>query len=271
MEFASRLPPRTALALAAISYVVLHVISVQALPSNQAGTMLSAVQQSLIYTLATFLQYIVPFCLSAGVLGSVLRRRRADRLLAAARDNPPSTLSSISWRDFERLVGGAFRQKGYSVTEVGGNGPDGGIDLILTRNGRRYLVQCKRWKTWHIGVSVVRELKAVVAAEGAAGGFVVTGGHFTRDAWESARKTGIELIDGEALEKLIGPVKVMPAAPATEAEAVEESAPACPKCGGDMIQREAARGQVVGQALWGCRGYPKCKGIVPMLESNATR
>jgi restriction system protein len=32
----------------------------------------------------------------------------------------------MTWREFEQLVGQAFRQRGYQVTESGGNGPDGG-------------------------------------------------------------------------------------------------------------------------------------------------
>jgi len=38
---------------------------------------------------------------------------------------------------------------------TGGANPDGGIDLVLTRNGEKIAVQCKHCKTWNIGVSKI--------------------------------------------------------------------------------------------------------------------
>jgi restriction system protein len=265
MELGSRLQPRVALALAGVSYMVFHVISVETVlgaSTHQGATISAAAQISLIYLCAASLQYIVPFCLCIGALVCVLRRRRADRLVEEARSNTAGALSAMSWRDFERLVGGAFVQRGYSVIETGGDGPDGGIDLILTKDAQRYLVQCKHWKSWQVGVSIVRELKGVVAAEGAAGGYVVTGGNFTADARRFARKTGIKLIDGNALKEFIG--IAAGTVPHANSESSAQSAPVCPKCGGDMIQREAARGQFVGRAFWGWRQFPKCRGILPI-------
>ena len=56
------------------------------------------------------------------------------------------SIAAIGWRDFERLVGEAFRRQGYSVEETGLGGADGGIDLILRKDSRRTLVQCKHWR-----------------------------------------------------------------------------------------------------------------------------
>ena len=41
----------------------------------------------------------------------------------------------------------------------------------------------------------------------------------------------------------------------TEAVAIAEAAPACPKCDKPMRKRTSAKG-----AFWGCTGYPECKG-----------
>ena len=60
--------------------------------------------------------------------------------------------------------------------------PDGGIDLVLSKGSEKFLVQCKQWKAFKVGVTVVRELYGVMAAKGAAGGFVVSSGRFTDDA-----------------------------------------------------------------------------------------
>ncbi len=56
-----------------------------------------------------------------------------------------SVLNGMSWREFEMLVGEAFRLGGYTVSETGGGGADGGVDLkkivrslwFSANNGRR--------------------------------------------------------------------------------------------------------------------------------------
>lgn len=80
----------------------------------------------------------------------------------------------MAWKEFEKLVGEAFRLQGYQVTELGGDGPDGGIDLVLRKGHEKFLVQCKQWKAFTVGVAVVRELYGVMAAKGATGGFIVS-------------------------------------------------------------------------------------------------
>jgi restriction system protein len=132
------------------------------------------------------------------------------------------------------------------------------VDLGLTKNEERFLVQCKHWRTRQVGVTVVRELNGVVSAQGAHRGFVVTGGEFTREAREFAKTCRIELIDGSKLEELIGGRN----SAAESAVAVAVDKPACPKCGTAMIQRTAMKGEFAGQRFWGCGRYPKCTGIV---------
>ena len=45
-----------------------------------------------------------------------------------------------------------------------------------------------------------------------------------------------------------------------EKQQVDPNAPACPECGKPMRKRLAKSGQKVGQAFWGCTGFPECKG-----------
>jgi transposase len=73
-------------------------------------------------------------------------------------------LGDMTWREFEMLVGEGFRLQGYEVTETGGGGADGGVDLVLRKDREKYLVQCKQWKAFKVGVTVVRELYGVMAA-----------------------------------------------------------------------------------------------------------
>jgi hypothetical protein len=42
--------------------------------------------------------------------------------------------------------------------------------------------------------------------------------------------------------------------------------PSCPKCGGEMILRTAKNGSNQGEQFWGCRDFPRCRGILKFKE-----
>ena len=73
----------------------------------------------------------------------------------------------------------------------------------MRKDGETYLVQCKQWRAFKVGVPVVRELYGVMAAKGAAGGFVVTSGRFTAEAEAFAEGRNIRLLDGPKLERML--------------------------------------------------------------------
>jgi restriction system protein len=263
MEIGSKLPWRVGVALAVASGLVFHFVAAAfSLPPKVASTaeLGSAVVQQGIHTFSYFLQFIVPAGFGIGAMVSALKRSRSGALLEVAQANPKVAITSLNWRDFERLVGEAFRRQGFTVTGFGGGGPDGGVDLGLSKNGQRFLVQCKHWRKRQVGVTVVRELNGVMSAQRAHGGFVVTGGEFTQEAREFARTTKIELIDGSAFAELIGSNREQKGSPNGLDEG--KSAPECPRCGTVMVERKAGRGKFAGKAFWGCRQYPKCSGIV---------
>jgi restriction system protein len=255
MEFGLRVQPRVGIALAALSWMIFHVVASQsdALSGDSTAVDIAgAAQRSVIHIVAMFLQYAVPFCLLIGVLASVIRHRRSMRIHRNSLDDPRAAIASMSWREFEQLVGESFRQHDFEVVELGGNGPDGGVDLVLHKGGKRYLAQCKHWKAWEVGVGVVRELNGVVAAQRAHGGYVITGGRFSRDAITFADSCGIILIDGPKLVKLLKP---------SPAEALKNVA-SCPECGSPMAQKVAGQGQFKGQPFWSCTQFPKCRGKI---------
>lgn len=166
-----------------------------------------------------------------------------------------NALDGMTWREFEILVGEAFRRNGFQVMETGGNGADGGVDLVLRKNNEKFFVQCKQWKAYKVGVDVVRELYGVMAAHGAAGGFVVTSGRFTDAATEFAQGRNLKLIDGPVLLKLIQHAKTSrPTATQADqtsfngtAQPTNVVSPACPRCGSGMVQRSAKRGEHAGR------------------------
>jgi len=264
LEFSATLPWKVSCAIAAVSFLALHFAAV-ATSSAQAvktlGELGPAVDHQFLHLFASFLQFIVPAGFLIGATVSFLKGAHRRGLFEQASAAPRETVSELDWQDFEQLTGEFFRRGGYEVAEQGGPRPDGGVDLVVTKSRQRYLVQCKHWRSQQVGVSVVRELNGVVSAEGAAGGLVVTGGQFTREAREFARKARIELIDGEALADLIGAVRHGVANdPINDAK----SAPTCPKCGGGMARKVAGQGQFKGQAFWSCATFPRCRGKLPI-------
>ena len=190
---------------------------------------------------------------AVSAIQSLSRRKLLDR------QSGMDSLRSLSWREFERLVGEAYRRQGYDVEETGGGGADGGVDLVLRGHGETVLVQCKQWRERQVGVAKVRELFGVVTAEGASRGILVTSGNFTNDAQSFKVGKPLILIDGPALAQLVR--NVQPSRPPPAPVPIPTSAShACPLCGNPMVLRIAKRGANAGSSFYGCTRYPACKG-----------
>lgn len=271
LDLISVLPWWGGVALALVSYFVLHALAapVPAAPA-QPGQIGQLVSRMLWQSLAYYGQFILPMlCLVGAVISAFKRKQRQTLIANVAASTATDALDGMTWREFEMLVGEAFRLQGYQVVETGGNGADGGVDLVLRKNNEKFFVQCKQWKAYKVGVEVVRELYGVMAAHGAAGGFVVTSGRFTDAATEFAQGRNLKLVDGPVLMKLIEHAKsARPAAEMTRTAvnantvtSTESAAPACPQCTKTMVRRSAKTGKHAGKAFWGCVAYPSCKGI----------
>lgn len=183
-DLSSRLPWWLALLLALLSYLLLHFYAGRTEPPpTQLGGFGSYAGRQLYRGIALYLQYLIPAVLIIGAIVSAVRRAQQRKRFDETRSRGTrSALLDMSWQEFEGLVAEHFRRQGYVVTEAGGSAPDGGIDLQLIKGGEHFLVQCKQWRAYKVGVDVVRQLYGVMAARGAVGGFVVTSGEFTDDA-----------------------------------------------------------------------------------------
>ena len=261
----SLLPWWVGVAIAAIGYVVLHRMATPVQPAQVSNV----ISQSVIAGLATAGQYIVPLLGLVGAAISIFRKKQRTALVTdVAQAESANALDGMSWREFELLVGEAFRLQGYAVVENGGGGPDGGIDLAMTKGKERFLVQCKQWKAFKVGVDVVRELYGVMAANGATGGFVVTSGRFTEDAKTFADGRNVHLVDGPKLFAMIKQAQQSPTAtaqrPASKPQMAQQTAvigSACPQCGAGMVRRTARKGGSAGGEFWGCSKFPTCRGV----------
>lgn len=181
------------------------------------------------------------------------------------------TLAKMSWREFEMLVGEAFRRRGYFVEETGLGGKDGGIDLVVSKGGRKELVQCKQWRTRQVRASTVREMWGLAHHHGADVVHIACIGDFTVDAAEFAQGKAIELISGQQLLEMVSGVQRDASAFGSERRHADRLEPLmqpqatalpplCPRCGCDMEQRRNRR---TAKQFWGCSSYPYCRGTRP--------
>lgn len=266
-EISSRFPWWVGVILALVSYLGLHAVATtpNAVPTDGKAMGQFAGRQLWI-TFASILQWVVPIACLLGAAMSGFRGLQRKRLHAEVASTPSrDALEGMSWSEFEILVGEMFRRRGFAVTERGGNGPDGGVDLELHQGKDKYLVQCKQWKSRKVGVAVVRELYGAMAAEGAVGGFVVASGEFTEDARLFAEGRAIELVATRELLRLIGKTAPPPTGPAVAATETPTATapPLCPICSAQMVLRIAKKGANHGQRFWGCSRYPGCRGTRP--------
>jgi Restriction endonuclease len=132
LAIAVKLPWWVSLVIAVVSFVVLHAVAGQDVGSATSAKDIGGLAVKGLYrSLANIGQYIVPALFLLGAVVSVLgQRKRRSLLVRSAEGDSPAALHEMTWREFEGLVQKAFRLRGYSVRRIGGDGPDGGVDLV---------------------------------------------------------------------------------------------------------------------------------------------
>ena len=114
---------------------------------------------------------------------------------------------------FERLCQRLLRECGFTKVEVTGRTGDGGIDGVgVLRNNLlsfHVLYQCKRYEG-AVGAGAIRDFRGAMVGR-TDKGFLLTTGHFTKDAEHEAVRDGapaIDLINGMELCKLLKSVEL---------------------------------------------------------------
>lgn len=155
--------------------------------------------------------------------------------------------------EFEEYIADLFRRRGFTTKTVGGRS-DGGIDVIATKDGVKHYIQCKKFITSKVGVGDVRNFYGALADHLADGkGYFITTNVFTLEAEQFVEDKPIELIDGQALVRLIRSVEKKSKA-STASEASENASLMCPECGGKLVVRNGKHGE-----FYGCSNFPKCR------------
>ena len=141
--------------------------------------------------IVTGLPFVVIGCIAAWKQLQAPSRGRVENTLAAVR--------AMSWPEFSAAIEAAYRRQGYGVSAVSGTG----ANFEITREGRRALVSCKRWKVAHTGVEPLQALLAMKEARDARECIYVTAGEVTDNARAFAIKHAIKLVGGSELARLL--------------------------------------------------------------------
>lgn len=134
-------------------------------------------------------------------------------------------LVGVRWDRLEHLLAAYYREAGYQVEHVGTGASagrfDGGVDLKLKRDGRLVLVQVKHWNAYKVPHNEVNQLIGLMVNAGADRAILVTSGEFTKAAIEAATRNGlVQLIDGDELRVMLGPLPEALPAPTRTADSL---------------------------------------------------
>lgn len=164
---------------------------------------------------------------------------RSDRdLLQWLRGMKPS--------EFENYIADLFSRLGYKTKAVGGS-YDKGVDVVIEKDGVKSYIQCKKFISSKVTVGDVRNFYGALADHLTNGkGYFITTNKFTLEAEKFADDKPIELIDGYKLVRYIKMAK-------KDKEEPEKDLKICPRCGGNLVQRNGKFGP-----FYGCSNYPKC-------------
>lgn len=168
-------------------------------------------------------------------------------------------LRAIDWYQFEKLTELIFKDLGYKVDRRGGAHADGGIDLVIEKDGQKLGVQCKHWKTWNVRPKEVREFVGALHIAELKSGYYVTLQGCTEAAGELANERMIQFVDET---NVINSIRMRDGQVKPEMlRLLNDKTKHCPKCESVMVWKTPAYGEKW-QPFWGCPRYPRCKGKI---------
>ena len=148
----------------------------------------------LLMILITILIGIGAIYLSGESLSSIFKRNLKGTTL--------EELIQMTPYEFETFMARYFKGEGFVVQQTSRTN-DGGKDLILHKNGQLYYVEVKRYSRSNgIQRPLIQKLVGACYPVKAKGIFVTTS-YFSKGAIDEARRSNVQLIDGQKLMKLL--------------------------------------------------------------------
>lgn len=133
-----------------------------------------------------------------------------NKLNQSIKDDLIEKIKLNSPQFFERLVVDLLVAMGYGgshqdAAQAIGKTSDGGIDGVISEDRLgldKIYIQAKRWENT-VGRPDIQQFKGALADQVAKKGVFITTSNFSKEAVESAKKSGIVLIDGNKLTSLM--------------------------------------------------------------------
>lgn len=114
-------------------------------------------------------------------------------------DNLPN-----GWQ-FEHYTANLLKKIGYSNVKVTNGSGDYGVDVLASKDGVRYAIQCKLYSN-PVGNKAVQEIVSGKIYYNCDKAVVITNNYFTSAAQKLANATGVELWDRNVLSRLINQI-----------------------------------------------------------------
>ena len=114
---------------------------------------------------------------------------------------PLKTVDRMSGPRFERWCAALLRRNGFWRVRVLGGSGDQGADIIAHKGFRKYVIQCKCYKS-RLGNKPVQEVNAAVEIYHGQVAVVMTNSYFTSGGVEAGRKCSVLLWDRDKLRKM---------------------------------------------------------------------
>lgn len=166
-------------------------------------------------------------------------------------------IDKMKGRQFEKYLGHLFKAHGYDVRVTQAAG-DFGADLVIVKEGKKIVVQAKRYSK-NVGIKAVQEAQAAIAHYSASSAWVITNSGYTEAAKALAVSNSVRLIGREELIEMILKLNPTISTPSPKQIVEQPDEPViegveCNSCGSIMVIRKSTRGE-----FYGCSSYPKCR------------
>lgn len=217
---------------------------------------------SYLYTKSLLITGIFVGVAFALILGIIIfqNKREAERL----RSSGIKEIDAMDGIQFEYYLKQLYLTQGYAVEVTNASGDYGG-DLLLKKDGVKFVVQAKRYSK-DVGIKAVQEVIGAKSYYSADEAWVVSNSYFTKAARDLADKSDVRLVDRDRLIDSILAMNSDIHKPVLEeqVETIEiDQATKCIKCGSDMVVRKGKRG-----AFLGCNSFPRCRFTMDIKKSS---
>jgi restriction system protein len=165
------------------------------------------------------------------------------------------TMDGIQFEHYLKLL---FQSQNYSVIGTPASS-DFGADLVIEREGKKIVVQAKRYSK-NVGIDAIQQVIGSVSHYKADEAWVITNRDFTAAAYTLAESNNVKLINRDQFIDMV--LKMNPQA-LPSPEKVKADIPSqkviCKRCGSDMVLRKGPKG-----TFYGCTSFPKCRNTLPI-------